>query len=1079
MSIEVDSKSPTPWTNLGLLYLYHDDLELANHAFYRAQTLDPDYSLAWIGQAIVATRNSHTTEARALLEHSITLSAAIPEADLEFASRLFGLYVKGTLQAGDHDVLFLPFGVLDRYSQQRPDDATASHLFALICERLGQRDLAITLMEKVTGILDAAYNKTEDSETERHFALAQVNVGRLRLAQSEYSDATEALKVGLSLLPQGTEDEVVILLRAHASYCLGLACFQLGEYGEALETLEAALEQTPAHLVAVRGQIIQLQSQTLWQLGSDEAREAGKTQLLTAITENSRNMDAITALAAYGMLSLDDDLLNAALSEIRAMPIDEQRKLDPEGTVEHLLTHHHLGQGLVDDAVALMKASVHAAPMALRPRLRLARLLIRQGHPDQARAVLAGLLHAEGPPDRSHGAETLSLAALALAQSKAEGSKATALKEAQRAVFLDPSSLQARNILRFCRLLALQLASSSYHSNPAWIAARLAPTSSTSHCYYLRRGYSASPTPSTSTTPSTPKDNLASPNNASSPRKKIDLHPAPRRPTAAEVATAPLKPPPPAPSPSTTQSGSTLEKASATDASPETDQASAIRLAIEDMQKATQHGILTPPPEDAGTVRRLLHQGIQLFKFYLRGIKLIGVHRKTVLDIRKRLAAEKAEGKEPRLTRWESQFIKTYRQDLKKLVPFLLIVLIIEEIIPLIVMYVPGILPSTCILPSQLERIHAKAETTRKDAIKTVSSILKDVKMEDLKQRVSGGLNSLDGALLKQLCRVFGQGSWGPGLFARRRLERHLDYLKTDDALLAAEGKGIRLSVPELRIALGDRGFVADGLAESALRSKLANWVDATKNKEDAERLQIVLKNLVFGPRQNEPQNVVGGGLLEALAGKGFEGLANARRLGEWIEQAVTEENASFLVDFEPPWLGPTPNPVQLELTKTSVEAFWIFTSLPRTTIPKYIPPPKQEDVLLTSLKAPPSPILEIQPPLPPPWAEAPADPAQPGESKAPYVLPPVKKEPELRWLTSGAKMVEHIKNYPWKNHALGPMERWPQSLKSSLSAVLAAPYPWAVWWGPDLALLYNDAYATMCGSKHPGLFAKAGKIGK
>lgn len=260
------------------------------------------------------------------------------------------------------------------------------------------------------------------------------------------------------------------------------------------------------------------------------------------------------------------------------------------------------------------------------------------------------------------------------------------------------------------------------------------------------------------------------------------------------------------------------------------------------MQKATQHGILSPPPENAGTVRRLLHQGIQLFKFYIRGIKLIGVHRKTVRDIRKRLAAEQAEGREAKMTRWESQFIKTYRQDLKKLAPFLLIVLVIEEIIPLIVMYVPGILPSTCILPSQLERIQVKAENTRKEAVKSVSSLLKDVKVEDLKSVVAGGLNSFDGALLKELCRVFGQRSWGPGILARRRLERHLEYLKTDDALLAAEGKGIRLSVPELRIALWDRGFVVDGVAESALRSKLANWVDAAHNKEDADRLQMALK---------------------------------------------------------------------------------------------------------------------------------------------------------------------------------------------------------------------------------------------
>lgn len=88
-----------------------------------------------------------------------------------------------------------------------------------------------------------------------------------------------------------------------------------------------------------------------------------------------------------------------------------------------------------------------------------------------------------------------------------------------------------------------------------------------------------------------------------------------------------------------------------------------------------------------------------------------------------------------------------------RLVPFLLIVLIIEEIIPLIVMYVPGILPSTCILPSQMERIQMKAENTRKDAIKSVSSLLKDVNMDDLKQLASSGLNKFDAALLKELCR--------------------------------------------------------------------------------------------------------------------------------------------------------------------------------------------------------------------------------------------------------------------------------------------------------------------------------------
>ncbi|KIO32181.1 hypothetical protein M407DRAFT_18753 [Tulasnella calospora MUT 4182] len=73
--------------------------------------------------------------------------------------------------------------------------------------------------------------------------------------------------------------------------------------------------------------------------------------------------------------------------------------------------------------------------------------------------------------------------------------------------------------------------------------------------------------------------------------------------------------------------------------------------------------------------------------------------------------------------------------------------------------------------------------------------------------------------------------------------------------------------------------------------------------------------------------------------------------------------------------------------------------------------------------------------------------------------------------------MVDFLKKYDWDDHPLGPPDKWPQSLKTSISAVMASPYPWALWWGPDLVLLYNDAYAIMSGTKHPALFAQYGKI--
>jgi len=41
-------------------------------------------------------------------------------------------------------------------------------------------------------------------------------------------------------------------------------------------------------------------------------------------------------------------------------------------------------------------------------------------------------------------------------------------------------------------------------------------------------------------------------------------------------------------------------------------------------------------------------------------------------------------------------------------IPFVVIALLLEEVIPIIAIYAPSLLPSTCILPSQQERIQQK-----------------------------------------------------------------------------------------------------------------------------------------------------------------------------------------------------------------------------------------------------------------------------------------------------------------------------------------------------------------------------------
>ncbi len=50
----------------------------------------------------------------------------------------------------------------------------------------------------------------------------------------------------------------------------------------------------------------------------------------------------------------------------------------------------------------------------------------------------------------------------------------------------------------------------------------------------------------------------------------------------------------------------------------------------------------------------------------------------------------------------------------------------------------------------------------------------------------------------------------------------------------------------------------------------------------------------------------------------------------------------------------------------------------------------------------------------------------------------------------------------------LGGVDAWPQSLRSAVSICLGSGFPIAIYWGPQLALLYNDAWSPILGAKHP-----------
>jgi PAS domain S-box-containing protein len=60
------------------------------------------------------------------------------------------------------------------------------------------------------------------------------------------------------------------------------------------------------------------------------------------------------------------------------------------------------------------------------------------------------------------------------------------------------------------------------------------------------------------------------------------------------------------------------------------------------------------------------------------------------------------------------------------------------------------------------------------------------------------------------------------------------------------------------------------------------------------------------------------------------------------------------------------------------------------------------------------------------------------------------------------------MRAFDWSKTSLGDPENWPQSLRSVLSICLNTRYPICIFWGQEHIMLYNDAYSSILGRKHP-----------
>ncbi|GAB3470575.1 hypothetical protein GCM10027321_41120 [Massilia terrae] len=84
--------------------------------------------------------------------------------------------------------------------------------------------------------------------------------------------------------------------------------------------------------------------------------------------------------------------------------------------------------------------------------------------------------------------------------------------------------------------------------------------------------------------------------------------------------------------------------------------------------------------------------------------------------------------------------------------------------------------------------------------------------------------------------------------------------------------------------------------------------------------------------------------------------------------------------------------------------------------------------------------------------------------------------EPRPYLVEGDSETARLLRTKDWSATRLGPMDQWPQSLRTSLSICVACRFPILVWWGPDRIMLYNDEYIPVLGSKHPAAMGGVGR---
>ncbi|KAL4879611.1 hypothetical protein BJY04DRAFT_193255 [Aspergillus karnatakaensis] len=318
-SLHLNDRSAQVWTNLATLYLIHNDIQLSNEAFTRAQSTDPDYSQAWVGQGFLALLFGDQKEARGLFEHAFDISRSSTKLPKQqYTLSLFDHLVADPFASNEVSRLIQPFFTLYQLTSQDPSDLPFLHLFSLLAERIGEFSDAESSLRSLSSHVEAEYEVSESALSLSKFAQANADIARVLLARHEYEEAAEKAETALMLSAEedsaNFEPETYKNLRLSAHLTAGLAHYYLRAMDSAIDMFRDALQEADNS-----PDVVCLLAQVLWAKGGEEERTVARQQLFECVESYPDHVGAVTLLGAIALLDDDRDVMEAVESDLQNM----------------------------------------------------------------------------------------------------------------------------------------------------------------------------------------------------------------------------------------------------------------------------------------------------------------------------------------------------------------------------------------------------------------------------------------------------------------------------------------------------------------------------------------------------------------------------------------------------------------------------------------------------------------------------------------------------------------------------------------------------------------------------------------